>query len=213
MPESDFQPYMSSTRLEGIITQWMDDKGFGWVESGGKRVFLHIKEFKQRQRRPNAGEKVSFIPGIDPKGRVCAKQVSFVKDEGIVRGRVGIGGWLLLSLLLILPLFALQWLPVPWWTGAGAMAIVSVIAYAMYAHDKQQAISGGWRVPESWLHLAELLGGWPGAFLAQRRLRHKCSKTAYQMGFWFIVLLFQIAALDLILGHWLSRTVMGFLVR
>jgi uncharacterized membrane protein YsdA (DUF1294 family)/cold shock CspA family protein len=173
MPECDFQPYRSSSRQEGTITQWMDDKGFGWVESGGKRVFLDISDFKLRQRRPNAGEKVSFISGIDPKGRVCAKQVSFVKNGGAVRARVGIGDWFLFSLLLILPLFALLWLPVAWWMGSGAMAIVSAITYAMYAHDKQQAVSGGWRVTESWLHLAELLGGWPGAFLAQRRLRHR----------------------------------------
>jgi len=41
------------------------------------------------------------------------------------------------------------------------------------------------------LHLLELLGGWPGAFLAQRRLRHKCSKRRYQFVFWLIVLAYQ----------------------
>ena len=55
------------------------------------------------------------------------------------------------------------------------------ITYGMYADDKQRAASGAWRVPESSLHLAELLGGWPGAFLAQRWLRHKCSKASYQV--------------------------------
>ena len=37
------------------------------------------------------------------------------------------------------------------------------------------------------LHTLELIGGWPAAFLAQRWLRHKCSKRSFQM-----------AALDLI---------------
>jgi uncharacterized membrane protein YsdA (DUF1294 family) len=60
-------------------------------------------------------------------------------------------------------------------------------------------------VPEATLHLAELLGGWPGAFLAQRRLRHKCSKASYQIVFWGIVVLFQIASVDVMLGHQLSR--------
>jgi len=54
------------------------------------------------------------------------------------------------------------------------------------------------------LHLAELLGGWPGAFLAQRRLRHKCSKVSYQFAFWCIVGLFQLVSTDFILGHRLS---------
>jgi uncharacterized membrane protein YsdA (DUF1294 family) len=51
-------------------------------------------------------------------------------------------------------------------------------------------------VSEANLHLLELLGGWPGAFLAQRRLRHKCSKGSYQFVFWLIVLGYQFAAYD-----------------
>jgi uncharacterized membrane protein YsdA (DUF1294 family) len=97
--------------------------------------------------------------------------------------------------------------------GVGATGVVSAITYAMHAHDKQQAITGGWRVPEATLHFAELLGGWPGAFLAQRRLRHKCSKASYQIVFWGIVLLFQIAAVDVMLGHQLSRELMNRLIR
>jgi uncharacterized membrane protein YsdA (DUF1294 family) len=81
----------------------------------------------------------------------------------------------------------------------------------MYAHDKHRAMSSGWRVPESSLHFAELLGGWPGALLAQRRLRHKCSKTSYQIVFWIIVTLFQVAAVDVILGQRLSRSLLAFI--
>ncbi len=93
------------------------------------------------------------------------------------------------------------------------MLLVSVITYGMYSHDKQRAVSQGWRVPESSLHLGELLGGWPGAFLAQRGLRHKCSKPGYQMVFWVIVLLYQIVAVDVIMGQRLSRALIGFLDR
>ena len=107
----------------------------------------------------------------------------------------------------------LLWLPLPWWMGAGGLLLVSSITYVMYAHDKQRAMSKGWRVPESSLHLGELLGGWPGALLAQRGLRHKCSKPGYQVVFWAIVLLYQIAAVDVILNQRLSRAVMQFLNR
>ncbi|SJM91388.1 Cold-shock protein (fragment) [Crenothrix polyspora] len=44
-----------------------------------------------------------------------------------------------------------------------------------------------WRIPEKSLHTLELLGGWPGALLAQRTLRHKNRKPSYQVVFWLIV--------------------------
>jgi uncharacterized membrane protein YsdA (DUF1294 family) len=56
-----------------------------------------------------------------------------------------------------------------------------------------------------------LLGGWPGAFLAQRRLRHKCSKASYQFLFWIIVLAHQFAALDSLQDWRLSRTALNWL--
>lgn len=204
-PAVDFQPFQSNTPRVGKITQWVDDKGYGWVESGEKRFFAHIKDFDRGQRRPKMGEDVRFISGIDPKGRPCAKRLTFVKADKV---GAGLSAWVLLCLLLLLPLLALRWLPLPWWMEAGGMLIVSAITYGLYAHDKQQAVSKGWRVAEGTLHLAELLGGWPGAFLAQRRLRHKCSKVSYQTVFWCIVTLFQIVAVDVMLGLPLSRAVM-----
>jgi len=194
---------------QGIIVEWVDEKGYGWIKSGERRCFVHIKDFEPGQRRPQAGEAVRFIQDIDAKGRICAKSVTFVKSGG----RIGLGIWLLLAALLALPLTALLWLPISWWQGAGVILVVSAIAYGMYAHDKSRAVSSGWRVPESTLHLTELLGGWPGALLAQRRFRHKCSKASYQFVFWSIVVLFQIASADLILGHRLSRALLEFVTK
>jgi uncharacterized membrane protein YsdA (DUF1294 family)/cold shock CspA family protein len=206
---SDFQGFQSSGLQVGTIVDWVDEKGYGWVKSGDKRYFAHIKDFERGQRRPKAGEEVRFIQGIDSKGRTCAKKVTFVKSGQ----RAGMRVWLSLLVLLALPLFALLWFPFPWWQGAGAMVLVSAITYAMYAHDKARARSSGWRVPESILHLAELLGGWPGALIAQRRLRHKCSKVSYQLVFWNIVALFQFASADVILDHRLSRTLFEFVTK
>jgi uncharacterized membrane protein YsdA (DUF1294 family) len=39
------------------------------------------------------------------------------------------------------------------------------------------------------LHLIALAGGWPGALLAQKVLRHKSSKQSFQVVFWVTVLL------------------------
>ncbi len=65
---------------------------------------------------------------------------------------------------------------------------MSAIAYMAYAFDKQAAQKGLWRIPETTLHLIELLFGWPGALLAQLRLRHKTSKLSYRVEFWLMAL-------------------------
>lgn len=78
---------------------------------------------------------------------------------------------------------------------------MSVFTFFSYRIDKRRAESGEWRVEESALHLTELLGGWPGAFLAQRIYRHKTAKRSFQLGFWAIVLIQQLVALDFLL-HW-----------
>jgi len=73
---------------------------------------------------------------------------------------------------------------------------ISALSYASYGADKRRAQKGEWRIAESTLHLLELLGGWPGAFLGQRRFRHKTSKASYQFSFWLIVFAYQFAAFD-----------------
>jgi len=70
-----------------------------------------------------------------------------------------------------------------------AYAGMSVVTFAFFAFDKQRATRGGGRVPESTLHLLELLGGWPGALAGQSLLRHKSAKLSYRLVLWAIVAL------------------------
>lgn len=72
----------------------------------------------------------------------------------------------------------------------------SLLVFALYLHDKRSALRGDWRMPEARLHMAELIGGWPGALLAQQLLRHKTRKLSYQLVFWLIVVTHQVAWLD-----------------
>ena len=82
---------------------------------------------------------------------------------------------------------------------------ISALTYGFYWWDKRRAKSGGPRAREMTLHLFELIGGWPGAWIAQRKLRHKTSKRVYQIVFWIIVLLHQAIAFDIQRGgKWLS---------
>ncbi|NYT74145.1 DUF1294 domain-containing protein [Halomonas sp. QX-2] len=77
-------------------------------------------------------------------------------------------------------------------------AVVSVIAYITYAIDKKAAIKNRRRVSEKSLHLLGVVGGWPGALLAQQRLRHKTQKTAFQVTFWLTVVV------NLVCAGWLT---------
>jgi uncharacterized membrane protein YsdA (DUF1294 family) len=77
------------------------------------------------------------------------------------------------------------------WLGwiAGGYLLMSILAFIAYAVDKSAAKHNRWRTQESTLHLLGVLGGWPGALLAQRWLRHKSKKTAFLVVFWLTVLI------------------------
>ena len=65
----------------------------------------------------------------------------------------------------------------------------SIITFLVYAVDKSAAKNGQWRTPESTLHLLGLAGGWPGALVAQKWLRHKSKKPSFQIIFWVSVVI------------------------
>ena len=60
----------------------------------------------------------------------------------------------------------------------------SVASFIVYAADKSAAAAGRWRTSESTLLAFGLIGGWPGAVIAQRILHHKSRKRSFQMAFW-----------------------------
>lgn len=70
-----------------------------------------------------------------------------------------------------------------------AILLLSFITYASYAKDKKASAQRQWRVPENNLHFLALIGGWPGALVAQHHLRHKSSKTAFKVVFYITVIL------------------------
>ena len=76
------------------------------------------------------------------------------------------------------------------------MTLVSVLTVLAFRADKEKAKRGAWRIPEKHLHLLESVGGWPSAYIAQRAFRHKIVKEDYQFAYWFIVIVHQYVAFD-----------------
>jgi uncharacterized membrane protein YsdA (DUF1294 family) len=81
-----------------------------------------------------------------------------------------------------------------------AYIVMSAVAFGLYWMDKERAVRGQRRIPEGTLHAVELLGGWPGAWAAQRVFRHKWRKTRYVLVFWAI------AAIHALAWAWWLRT-------
>jgi uncharacterized membrane protein YsdA (DUF1294 family) len=107
----------------------------------------------------------------------------------------------LFSILLILPTLAVfkscRWVQPK--VTLIYLILISAATYYCYWHDKRRAQKGGAPVSEASLHFLEFLGGWPAAYLAQQKLRHKTIKRSYQMTFWSIVGLYQYLSLEMLL--------------
>lgn len=190
-------------RLTGTLQTWNDDRGFGFIApaQGGQPVFVHIKSFPTGTGRPVPGQLLSFEMGHGPDGRQRAVAVAFPPRDPERRStppsrrrpdraRTTAAGSPLR--LLALPVLALVYAGVVWRWGFDLRvpllyAGLSLVTALVYAVDKSSAGRGGWRVPENTLHMLALVGGWPGALLAQEALRHKTAKPAFIVLFWATV--------------------------
>ena len=202
-------------RYQGEITEWKDDKGFGFVtpKGGGTRVFVHIKSFSNRQRRPVGNELVTYELTSDARGRPQGAKVAFIGDRPSSPPRAapgpGIGALTLAATFLAFVVGAVATDKLPS-AVLVAYLLASCVAYVAYFLDKAASQKGRWRTPESTLHLFSVVGGWPGAMLAQRTLRHKTQKQSFQVLYWVTVVL-NCAGLGWLLSPTGLRTVKSFL--
>lgn len=200
----------------GKIIDWYADKGFGFLKLGRERVFLHISDLMVRNDRPKRGDLVRFRLGRDRKGRSCAVEavlkpipVSQTEASRAVRGGLSWFDGVTVLGLLVLPAIAVASFEIRWQNVVAWIGLMSLLAVMACRYDKFRAREGGWRVSEMRLHLLELLGGWPGALLAQRYFRHKTVKLGYQIPFWFIVLAYEFVAFDS-LNSWRICRAIGY---
>ncbi|HSK48782.1 MAG TPA: cold shock and DUF1294 domain-containing protein [Coriobacteriia bacterium] len=201
---------------QGRLTEWNDDRGFGFITplGGDTRVFVHVSEFPRDKRRPMALDLLTYESDRDERGRLRARHVDFMGPVTSNPGRPGTSSFAdgtprplapgrasllvplsVLGTTLVAGLFVDQALAL--WLSVGYV-VMSAVLYAAYGLDKRAAQRGKFRTEESALHLLALVGGWPGALVAQRVFRHKTIKLSFQIAFWITVAL-NYAALVLVL--------------
>lgn len=197
-----------NSRKRGTVAKWFDDKGFGFIDpvEGGPQVFFHIKEVKNSYTRDLLGRRVFYYASAGRDGRPAAAEVMLATEEQVDRKyaspvrhkQSGTGGalvaWALSLGFLAAVALAATAGRLPLFVPA-VYAGMSLITFLTYAGDKRRAGTGQWRTPEATLHWLELLGGWPGALVAQWQIRHKNRKSGYQFVFWIIVIMHLAAVL------------------
>lgn len=184
-------------QIEGTIKTWNDDRGFGFIEPlhGGQEIFLHARAYAARSGRPEVGQRVRFEIEMTPDGRKRAKRVEVIRStrppprlRNDNPARWGTASYFAIpAFVIVFAVTALVW-RVPGWV-AGVYCVASVVCFVVYAIDKSAAAAERRRVREDTLLVLGLLGGWPGAIVAQQVLRHKSNKASFRASFWLTVII------------------------
>ena len=181
-------------RDQGRLVEWFDDKGYGFIQPNDEakdRVFLHIKDFAQKGPRPIVGCALEYVVQLDAQGRFKAKQVTYLKASQAkktakVSDRIETqtpSKLQVMQILCVAYIIALVILTATGLLNSLALlfiSIINVMTYWFYSQDKEAAQLNQRRVPENTLHILAFLGGWPAAWLAQQRLRHKTQKQPFR---------------------------------
>ena len=157
---------------------------------GGKQIFIHIKAFSNRDRRPAVGQIVTYEQSSDKQGRPCAISATLTGERLPKKSKPSKASLSVVTAVAFLFIVGSSVLFARTPVHILALYITaSLLNYIMYAIDKSAAQRGKWRTRESTLHLLSLVGGWPGALIAQQTLRHKSRKQSFRSVFWLTVIL------------------------
>ena len=172
------------------IHSWNDERGFGFIKptKGGQEIFIHIKAFSRKTGRPTVGQWVSFEVELGREGKKRARNVEALRpgrakvrrDSPVQYGTATL--FAIPGLLFVYLAASVLWRPPLWF--ALIYLGASVVTFLAYAIDKSAAGRGTFRTSEGTLHMLSIVGGWPGALLAQQFLRHKSVKAQFRSVFW-----------------------------
>jgi uncharacterized membrane protein YsdA (DUF1294 family)/cold shock CspA family protein len=178
-------------QMKGKLIKWHADKAFGFIAPnvGGAEVFIHKTAFSNRNRIPQVNDVITFSITKDNQGRYCADEATFSGEKLNKKQAKNVSEFSIYLALLFLGsisiAFFLNHIPKNLLFAYIGLSGVTFLAYWL---DKSKAQRGAWRTQESTLHLFSLLGGWPGAAIAQQVLRHKSQKREFRTGFWVTVI-------------------------
>ena len=197
-------------RDQGRLVEWFDDKGYGFIQpndASKDRVFLHIKDFARQGPRPIVGCALEYTVLLDGDGRFRAQQVMYLKasqTQKILPKPKNVNGQQQklrpMQIACIAYILALAVFTILGMLSGMVLLFISItnaLTYWLYAQDKEAALLGNRRIPEQSLHILSFLGGWPTAWLAQERLRHKTQKQPFRKIYFCTI------ALNILLILWL----------
>src|SRR5262245_36906444 len=130
-------------RFAGRLSEWNDDKGYGFVVSngGGDRAFVHVRAFEGAGRRPAQGDLLSFETQRDAKGRTNAVRVRFAGRKAATATKAKGGGFRIphkpLAIASIAALAYAAWsgmLPI---LAVVVYGLMSIVSFALYSGDKR----------------------------------------------------------------------------
>jgi uncharacterized membrane protein YsdA (DUF1294 family)/cold shock CspA family protein len=210
---------------QGTIVRWDAQRGFGFLRSASTEsdVFFHVRDFRGRGMQPAEGLQVDYeeihVGGRGPRAMAIQplavagtrepaqhETPRSLSEPRRSKTRAPGASAEIAAMLLLIPAYAALFLWAAWTQRIAVpvllgMPLISVVAFYFYWRDKFAAQRGAWRTPEASLHAISLVGGWPGAWLAQRLLRHKSSKASFRAVYWGTVALHWIVLLG-----WLATT-------
>lgn len=182
----------------GVITRWHSSRGYGFIRPDDPTagpLFAHISEFTGAGPTPGTGVKVAYRHGVDSQGRTQAVNIAITGSE---QSPSTLSGTLAAGTTAFAIVGLLTWYGVVSSLLLYGIAGLSFLSFVLYGIDKQAARSRLWRIPENQLHVIALLGGWPGALLAQSFFNHKTRKRSFQ-GLFLLCVLINVIALAFLL--------------
>jgi uncharacterized membrane protein YsdA (DUF1294 family)/cold shock CspA family protein len=185
------------------VVEWSEEKGCGFIRPRGAKetdpqVFVGMASMATRKKKPQVGDVLLYemveVPNTGKNRRLRtpyrAENATFLGEEVPQapdrRGEmmaVALGVAYLVALGLVSLVQPLARIVLAIDVAAG------VIAFILYWYDKNCAEAGRFRVTEAALQGWALVGGWPGAAVAQRVFRHKTRKGSYQNVFRLVIFL------------------------
>ncbi len=179
-------------RLKGKVIKWQNDKGFGFIQpiNGMPDVFFHENLLLNQSRRPVVGDEVSFEITTNPERKQRAERILFRGERDPIKvDNFFDVFYSSLSFLFLICIGVLVFLKKMNTTILILYLLLSCLTFLIYRQDKIKAKNAEWRTPENKLHFFSLIGGWPGALIAQRKLHHKSRKLSFQIVFYVTVIL------------------------